>query len=649
MNDFMIFDTSALVLLAALICASLSTRKFKGTTNGYYFVVLLVSSLIVLFRLAFQIILRIYPYSESTVAFASVFVYLYFMIHSTLYPFVIFYVFSAIGVLRIVKKTWTIKAIMIALVDIPLLYILIDCFLHTIFRITPSMEVEFLFPARIFSFCYISLLSYSFIVVLYFRKSIEKSQIYHALVLIPVNIFFYIIQSLVPNASVEMFAVATSCYILYATVQRPELLFNSQVNARSLSAFEKELHKAVNTKFPATIILIKIMNYHNINVYIGTDRFNDFLKEVSKYLTDFHKKEKLNGGVFYLDDYLYAIPTEDKTEEELEIVLNKLEEYFGQVFEISGIHIELDTRTFVIRYPEDISDYDYLIFISKLFHKLIPATSKSQWYRDFINNQTFKIKTNMESILERAIVEKHFDVYYQPIFGVKENRFVSAEALIRLNDPEFGFIEPDLFLEYAESTNQIHIIGDFVIENVCKFIGSEEFTKLGLEYIEINLSIAQCLESDLLGKIISWLEKYNVNPGQLKLEITESTVSFNPISVERSIYTLQHMGIDFALDDYGTGYSNIKKVLSLPFSLVKLNKAFVDEMNRPESVSLIEDTVHLFNSLKKKVLVEGIESEEMAEYFKKLKVNNENACEYLQGFYFSKPLPKSEFVKFLTI
>ena len=187
------------------------------------------------------------------------------------------------------------------------------------------------------------------------------------------------------------------------------------------------------------------------------------------------------------------------------------------------------------------------------------------------------------------------------------------------------------------------------MEKVCKFIGSQEGKSLGIDYIEINMSVAQCFETDLVNKMRDWMEMYNVEPMQLRLEITENAATFNPLIVEKNMHLLHRMGVSFALDDYGTGFSNIKKLISLPFDVVKLNKTFVDEIDNPDSETIVKDTIHLLKSLGKEVLIEGIETQKRAELF----IENENdkmlGCDYLQGFYFSKPLPQTEFVKFLTI
>ena len=220
---------------------------------------------------------------------------------------------------------------------------------------------------------------------------------------------------------------------------------------------------------------------------------------------------------------------------------------------------------------------------------------------------------------------------------------------MRLNDPEYGNIPPSLFINYAEKNNKIHIIGDFVLEKVCEFLGSNEGRKLNIDYIEVNMSVAQCYETDLVMKIRNWIDKYRLRTDRLRLEITENAASFNPQIVEKNMSMLYKMGIRFALDDYGTGFSNIKKLISLPFDVVKLNKTFVDEIENPTTETIVKDTIHMLKSLGKEILIEGIETQDRAELFTNFSYDKVLGCDYLQGFYFSKPLPQTEFVKFLRI
>ena len=649
MNDYMMFDVSALLIFFTLIISNVSKNMVKGRTISLYLMELVVSSVTILFRITYQLILRHCEYSAASVLCAKIFVYLSLLSRSFVYPIGLLFVFSLIGILPLFLRNDTMKIFLILLFNVPSLYILMDCIKNIIFEITPEMQIVILSPMIVLNLCILLVLCFGFGVILYYKKILERNHVVLGLILLLLNAFLFVVQIRYPEVQIEMFVIAITCYLVFATIQRPELLINPQTLAQSSISFENELKKTMKISFATKIIFIKIINYKSINMYVGNEKFNALLKKITLYLRGVTRSKKLNAVVYYLDDYVYALPTELQTDEKIYHVMNNLEKYFSQVFILDGIKINLETRICVVRYPDDISNFEYLLEISKSFYKIIEPNGHPQWFRDYAGDRDFIIKNNIEKIIDRAISEKNFEVYYQPIYDIKKKKFASAEALVRLNDPEYGNIPPMLFLQYAELSNKIHIIGDFVLEKVCEFMGSGAGKQLGLEHIEVNLSVAQCVETELVDKIRNWLEVYEVRPEQLRLEITENAATFNPQIVERNILTLKNMGINFALDDYGTGYSNIKKVISLPFDVVKLNKKFVDEIDNPKTVSLVKDTIHMLKSLGKNVLIEGVETEDRAEFFMNLRGDKSLSCEYLQGFYFSRPLPQGEFVKFLTI
>ena len=649
MNDWLMCDITALLIFITLMVSNLSKNKVKGRTGQLYDALLIFSCMTISFRIIYQLILRHCPYAPALVITAKVFIYLALLLRAYVYCLGLLFIFSSTGLLPIFLRNDTLKIVLILLFNIPVLYILMDMVRNIMFEITPQMEMIILSPMHVLNICILLQLFFGFIMILWYRKILTKTQVAYGISLFPLNGLLFVIQILYPQVQVEMFVLAITCYLIFATIQRPELLVNSQTLAQSNIAFENELKKAMRINLQVKVIFIKIVNYKHINMYIGSERFYALLKKVTFFLHTLSQKNKLHASVYYLNDYLYALPTEGQSDEQINNVLNKLEKYFSQTFFVENAKINIATRICVIRTPEDVASYENMLYVSRIFHRLLDPTGVPQWYKEHASDKTFIIKNNIEKILERAINEKRFDVYYQPIYNVQTKSFSSAEALVRLNDEEFGNIPPSMFINYAERTNQIHIIGDFVLEKVCEFLGSKEGKKLKIDYIEVNLSVAQCLENDIVEKIRGWLETYNVKPEKLRLEITENAASFNPTVVEKNINQLKQMGINFALDDYGTGYSNIKKVVSLPFDVVKLNKTFVDEVDNPENINIVKDTIHMLKSLGKEILIEGIETPERAELFKKYKIDKKNGCEYLQGFYFSRPLPQSEFVKFLTM
>ena len=193
----------------------------------------------------------------------------------------------------------------------------------------------------------------------------------------------------------------------------------------------------------------------------------------------------------------------------------------------------------------------------------------------------------------------------------------------------------------AEDSGAIHKIGMIVLEKVCKFISSESFKELGLDYIEVNLSVVQCMDRSLAKKIAAVCDKYGVKPSQLNLEITETASSFAQKNMMTNINTLYDMGYSFSLDDFGTGYSNLVRIASLPLHIVKLDKSFTWTGDNDDLKLILETTINMVKKMDMKIVVEGVETEEMLKRFRDLE------CEYIQGYYFSKPLPEFDFIQYI--
>ncbi len=257
-----------------------------------------------------------------------------------------------------------------------------------------------------------------------------------------------------------------------------------------------------------------------------------------------------------------------------------------------------------------------------------------------MGTRQYEIGARMDSILNRAIMERGFEMYYQPIYSVKDKSFTSAEALIRLKDDTYGAISPGLFIPAAESMGLILPIGEYVLETVFRFISHNNLKSLGLECIDINLSVAQCLQKGLPARIRQLQEEYQIDPAQVNFEITETTYDDIGNLAERNIQELVEMGYRFSLDDYGTGYSNMRRVSRLPLSIIKIDKSLVNDIRSESGWRIIKNVIRMMKDVDKKLVAEGVETEED---FLRL---SELECDYIQGFYFSKPLSRDEFKEF---
>lgn len=311
-----------------------------------------------------------------------------------------------------------------------------------------------------------------------------------------------------------------------------------------------------------------------------------------------------------------------------------------QTVKIDKFDLNLIPYVCLAKCPEDIDNFQSLISFGTDFHEKLPYNGEVIHADGSTVKRMVSLLTGMDSIIERALANHGFHVYYQPIYSIEKKRFVSAEALLRLIDEKEGFISPEIFIPAAEKSGAIHKIGDYVLTEVFQFIASSEYKKLGLEYIEINLSVSQCMHHGLADSILESMSRYGVSSNQVNLEITESAASYDQSVMSENLEQLSAAGLTFSLDDYGTGYSNMYRIAALPLKIVKLDKTFVNNQNS-KMWTILQNTVRMIKELNMEIVVEGIETEEMVKKFSDLK------CDFIQGYFFSKPIPQREFVEFI--
>ena len=185
-------------------------------------------------------------------------------------------------------------------------------------------------------------------------------------------------------------------------------------------------------------------------------------------------------------------------------------------------------------------------------------------------------------------------------------------------------------------------IGLNIFEMVCSFMKFNELEKQGLRYIEVNLSVVQCMQSDLREQLTSLMAKHQIRPEQICLEITETVAINTPEVVRVLFHELDQKSMSFALDDFGNGYSNVNYILELPFHYVKLDKSIIWGYFKGESGKItLESTIAMMKSLNIELIAEGVETKEQADTLIALGVD------YLQGYYYSKPIPSEEFSTFI--
>lgn len=249
-------------------------------------------------------------------------------------------------------------------------------------------------------------------------------------------------------------------------------------------------------------------------------------------------------------------------------------------------------------------------------------------------------RVQIEKAILRALDENNFEVYYQPVFS-KFDELKAAEALVRLRDSECGEILPEEFIPIAIQMGKMNEIGLQVFEQVADFIHQNDMEALGINYVEVNVSLAECLEPDLPQNLMAILEAHNVPKGMINLQISEEALVGMHADLLHNMHAMNEEGVNFSLDDYGSSSITLAYIMTLPFQFVKIDKSVLwTAIENRSAMEAFRASVNTLKDFSVKIVVEGVETREMAEHLKRL------GCDYLQGFYYAKPLNVKDFKDF---
>ncbi len=256
--------------------------------------------------------------------------------------------------------------------------------------------------------------------------------------------------------------------------------------------------------------------------------------------------------------------------------------------------------------------------------------------------QKLRDQNRIKELINDALANDRVEVFYQPFYNVKESRFNVAEALVRIREENGELVLPGKFIPIAEEDGQIIPLGKSVMEKVCRFLSSGEAVKYGLDQVEINVSGAQFDYENPAQFVMEYINRYGIDPKLINIEITETAAAENRDVMLINMNRLIENGVTFSLDDFGTGRSNMDYVVNMPVKNVKLDYSFTRSFfDNDKTKHVLTGVVNIFHKMNMDIVAEGIETEEQMSAMKEMGV------EYIQGFYYSRPLPEEDFLKFL--
>jgi diguanylate cyclase (GGDEF)-like protein len=311
--------------------------------------------------------------------------------------------------------------------------------------------------------------------------------------------------------------------------------------------------------------------------------------------------------------------------------------------------ITIDERDFVVTssigisiYPLDGTDGETLIrnADAAMYRAKDMGRNTYQFYAATMNHKALEA-LEVENGLRRALAQNEFILYYQPLVDVSTGSVFGLEALIRWQHPELGLLRPDRFIPAAEQSGLIIAMGRWVLREACK--QASEWHRRGHKVVmAVNLSGRQFSDPDLTRQVTEALELAGLPPEYLELEITEGYAMQDVQKAIQTLRQLKSVGVRIAIDDFGTGYSCLSYLKQFPIDTLKLDGSFVRDLGAPEDAQIALGVIALAHSLKLKVIAEGVET------INQLKFLREHACDRLQGYLFSRPMPPGNFDHFMN-
>lgn len=395
--------------------------------------------------------------------------------------------------------------------------------------------------------------------------------------------------------------------------------------------WQQHLNDSKNNVQQAALMLIDIDRFKKFNESLGESQGDELMRLFSDRLREF-SHSKCSVYRYNSDEFIFLL--KDASIEKIEKLASEILDTLKRPFIIDEQEYFISVSIGIALSPADGNDLETLVRKADqaLFSAKEHGRSQFRYYRDDMMT-AFPNEALMESHLRRAIEFDELSIHLQPQIDLATNRIDSFEALLRWNNRKFGFVSPAQFIPIAEASGLIINIGDWVIEEVCRY--QKEWKELGYRPVRIavNISPKQFRKEDFARKIDDALKKYDVEPTLLEVEITESSMT-NVNETYSILSDLKHLGVHVSVDDFGTGYSSLSYLKEYPIDTIKIDQSFISDIAKDEkNEAIIKAIISMSHNLGLEVVAEGIEEQFQVAFLKRYH------CQKGQGYLYNKPLP----------
>jgi diguanylate cyclase (GGDEF)-like protein len=420
-----------------------------------------------------------------------------------------------------------------------------------------------------------------------------------------------------------------------------------------LKFLAKTLELAQRNKRNFAILFLDLDGFKGINDTYGHQAGDELLLEISRRLTEGLRCSDLASR--YYDHFEHEVDVARLGGDEFIILLNELarpedaaivaERIQGWITEPIALgsrlaHIGVSMGIAV--YPHDGEDSEALLKNADIamYHAKKMGKGNYQFFHEGMATKALK-RLEMETYMHYAVAKNELRLHYQPVMDAATGHPIGAEALLRWESPQLGFLPPNDFISLAEENGMINQFGEWAIREACRQHQVWLQQGLGDLSIAVNLSSLQFNQTSFVPMVAGIIKEYAVNPAFLTFELTESMIMADTEKMLKKLNELKSLGVRLALDDFGTGYSSLRYLNRFPLDILKIDRSFIEKLPESSDASAIVNTIlALAKALNLKAVAEGVETLEQQTFLQN------TTCDAVQGYYFSKPMPAIEFRKY---
>ena len=473
------------------------------------------------------------------------------------------------------------------------------------------------------------------------RKKIKRIQLMSVLFFMGVTLAASFLQFRYDHVLIAQFSISLSTILMYMTLKNPLEYRDFDTKTFNRSAMIKTAGDLIGGQKRFSVIGVQVEGIKFVSDKYGTDNGNRLLMMAAGYLTELNRK----CLVFHISAVTkFAIIVPEGCDPE--VLISKIKERFQTAFCINNAEVSVWAYISEFSYPEDVKNItDLLDTIDYVTEEAVGSKNQRVVYGNELILNRRRREREIAQDMDVNVAHENFEICYQPIYNVSNGKYESMEALVRMPSRTYGMLMPAEFIPIAERNGQILRIGDIVLKKVCRFINENRLDeKAGISSVSVNLSGMQCIQTEMAEHLVRIIDENGIRHSMIDFEITESYASSDWDQLYGNMVQMGRYGINFALDDYGTGYSNTSKVMRYKYSVIKIDKTMLyDAESNIQAYILLKHTINMLKDMGMKVLIEGVETQQQSNLAKEL------GCELIQGFYYARPFSESDMLRFLQM